>query len=517
MQFLFADHTLDTDRRELRRGSKPIAVEPQVFDLLLYLMQNRDRVVTKDDLIASVWGGRIVSDSTLTSRINAARRAVGDSGGDQKLIRTVARKGVRFVGAVREGPDAAPAVATEPQRPPLALPDRPSIAVLPFVNMSESADQDYFIDGMVEDVITGLSRIKWLFVIARNSSFCYRGKTIDLRQVGRELGVRYVLEGSARKAGNRVRISVQLVEAETRLNLWVGKYDRLLDDVFDLQDELAMSVVGAIEPALRRAEIDNVKRKRPESLDAYDFVLRAMAYVRSRLAADAAAAIPLLENALELEPGYPAAHAFLALCHHAKFHRGGMRPEDRAAAIFHARACANDATDDATALGISGFVISLDEQDHATAYRLFDRALNLSSNDIFTLWFSANALAFRAEAETAIERAQRALQLSPFDPLNFLAYNALATSYLVGRRVGEAHEASRRSLELNGRFSVSHSNLVASLVGLGRLEDARLAGKRLLEFDPTFSIRRFAMTFGTEPKVFAFFADAWRKAGIPEG
>ncbi|MEA2909695.1 MAG: hypothetical protein QOJ15_1776, partial [Bradyrhizobium sp.] len=212
MQFLFADHTLDTDRRELRRGSERIAVEPQVFDLLVYLVRNRDRVVSKDDLIASVWAGRSVSDSTLTSRINAARKAVGDSGENQTLIRTIQRKGLRFVAEIREQPDggepvhpaASPAGVHEPQRPALPLPDRPAIAVLPFVNMSGEPEQEYFSDGISEDIITALSKLRWFFVIARNSSFVYKGKAVHLKQVAEELGVRYVLEGSVRKGGDRV-------------------------------------------------------------------------------------------------------------------------------------------------------------------------------------------------------------------------------------------------------------------------------------------------------------------------
>ena len=197
MRFLFGDQVLDTARRELSRGGEQIAVEPQVFDLLVYLLQNRERVVSKHDLLASVWGGRIVSDATLDSRIRAARRAVGDSGTAQTLIRTFARKGVRFVGEAREAKPAAraPEMTAEPRPPELALPDRPLIAVLPFVNLSGDPEQEYFVDGMVEEIITALSRIRWLCVLARNSSFTYKGQIIDVKQVGRELGVRYVLEG----------------------------------------------------------------------------------------------------------------------------------------------------------------------------------------------------------------------------------------------------------------------------------------------------------------------------------
>jgi TolB-like protein len=211
--YLFADFALDTERRELRCKHDLVSIEPQVFDLLTYLIDNRKRVVSKDDLIAAVWEGRIVSDATLDSRVNAARRAIGDSGGLQRLIKTLPRKGIRFVGAVREEekpaePALAPRTAEGVEHPPrvaLSLPERPSIAVLPFVNMSRDPEQEYFVDGMAEEIITALARCSWLFVIARNSSFTYKNKVVDVRQIGRELGVRYVLEGSVRRVGDRLR------------------------------------------------------------------------------------------------------------------------------------------------------------------------------------------------------------------------------------------------------------------------------------------------------------------------
>ena len=230
VRFAFDDHLLDPDRRELTRGSEPVAVGPQVFDLLMYLVRNRSQVVSKDDLIDAVWGGRIVSESTLTSHINALRKAIGDSGEEQRLIRTIARKGYRFVGDVREV-DALESARTRRRRssrmaPALTLPDRPSIAVLPFLNLSGDPEQDYFVDGVVEDIIAALSRMSWLFVIARNSSFTYKGRAVDVKQVGRELGVRYILEGSLRQAANRVRITGQLVDATTGHQSLVGALRR---------------------------------------------------------------------------------------------------------------------------------------------------------------------------------------------------------------------------------------------------------------------------------------------------
>jgi TolB-like protein len=229
--FLFENCALDTDRRELRHGAVAVPVEPQVFDLLAYLIKNRDRVVSKDDLVAAIWGGRIVAESTLTSRINTARCAIGDSGAEQRLIKTLARKGVRFVGAVRE--EAEPAevtamgavdAAAQKAKPETSLADKPSIAVLPFANLSGDPQQDYFSDGITEDIITELSRFSELLVISRNSSFQYKGKAVDIRQVGRELGARYILEGSVRRSSDRVRITAQLIDAMTGAHRWAERY-----------------------------------------------------------------------------------------------------------------------------------------------------------------------------------------------------------------------------------------------------------------------------------------------------
>jgi TolB-like protein len=271
----FEAYVLDTALRELRRGSALVSLEPQVFDLLEFLIRNRQRVVTKDDLIAAIWKGRTVSESALSNRINAARSAVGDNGEDQRLIRTVVRKGIRFVGDIRERPEPNVAAAEQPRYPP--LPEKPSIAVLPFQNLSGDPEQEFFADGTVEDIITALSRFSSLFVIARNSSFVYKGRAVDIKQAGRELGVRYVLEGSIRKATSQVRITGQLIDAANGAHLWADRFDGDLQDIFDLQDQITASVVGAIVPNVERAEFERVKRKPTESLDAYECFLRGMA------------------------------------------------------------------------------------------------------------------------------------------------------------------------------------------------------------------------------------------------
>ena len=254
MIYRFEDFSLDGDRRELRRGGEIVAVDPQVFDVLEFLIINRERVVSNDDLIQAVWQGRIVSDGTVSSRIYAVRQALGDSGAHQRLIRTLPRKGYRFAGYIHPASDngkTGDLAVLEQSGAPTALSNRPSIAVLPFQNMSDDPEQEYFVDGLVEEIITGLSRSKALFVIARNSSFTYKGRAIDVRQVGRELGVRYVLEGSVRKAGNRLRIIGQLVESANGAHLWADRFDGDLADIFELQDQITAQVIGAIAPRAR--------------------------------------------------------------------------------------------------------------------------------------------------------------------------------------------------------------------------------------------------------------------------
>src|SRR3954462_4234555 len=308
VKFNFDNHILDTDRRELRRGADLVAMQPQVFDLLVHLLKHRDRVVRRDDLIALVWGGRVVSDSTLDSRINAARNAVGDNGKEQKLIRTIPRKGLRFVGAV-SGPSGCdlPAAAPPPEtagQPAPALPDRPAIAVLPFDNMSGDQEQEYFSDGISEDIITALSKSRWFFVIARNSSFTYKGRPVHMKQVSAELGVRYVVEGSVRKNGDRVRITAQLNDTAPGSHIWAEHYDRDLVDVFAVQDEITDAIITAIEPQIYAAENFRSRRKPPNSVDAWDLVMRALSHHWRVTRTDSLAAQALLERAIAIDPNY---------------------------------------------------------------------------------------------------------------------------------------------------------------------------------------------------------------------
>jgi TolB-like protein len=520
LRYIFEDFQLDADRRELRRGRDAVSVAPQVFDLLDYLIRNRERVVSKDDLIAAVWDGRIVSDAAVTTRINAARRAIGDSGEEQRLIKTLPRKGFRFVAVVREEPATAPATVAatlvEAPRPDLALPDKASIAVLPFSNMSDDPSQEYFADGMAEEIITALSRCSWLFTIARNSSFTYKGKNVDVRQVGRELGVRYVLEGSVRKAGHSVRIACQLLEAASGRHLWAERYERALDDIFALQDDITLSVIGAIQPTMRDLEIERVKRKRLESLDAYDFVLRAMPYVTEiPMPEQALKAMPLLEKALALEPDYARAHGFLALCNEILYMRAGFNEENRIAGIRHAHAAIAHGRDDATALAVGAFVTAVLGHDRVTAFTALKRAIALEPFSAVALGFGSAVASWADEAERVIEWAERAIRLNPYGQLVHLCYAALALAHFSRGRYEESAAAARRAVQATPDFSVYQVLLAAPLAKLGRTEEARTVAGRVLELEASFSSERFCTAFGAAPELALKLSNACREAGLP--
>jgi adenylate cyclase len=393
---------------------------------------------------------------------------------------------------------------------------RPSIAVLPFQNMSGDPEQEYFADGMVDEIITGLSRIKWLLVVSRNSTFIYKSKPAPIKEVADRLRVRYVLEGGVRKSGNRVRITAQLIDAETDTHIWAEQYDRLLEDVFALQDEISMCVVGAIEPSVRKAEIDRIKRQRPNSFDAYDFLLRSQQFVFAGMPKEAAKAIPLLEEALKLEPEYSAAHAYLSWCFHSRYGRGGLREEDRLAAIQHARAAIAFGSDDATALAIAALVLAYDGHETDMALKVFDQALELSNCNIFVLCWNAAILAWIGKTDLAIKRAQLALRLGPFDSMRWRANHALAVAYFHAERYAEAAEAARSVIDANPVYSLPRAFLVAALVRLGRIPEAKAMAETVLECDPSFTIRGTALYAELEPTVFRPMADAWCEAGLPE-
>jgi adenylate cyclase len=423
------------------------------------------------------------------------------------------RNMVEPVSAYRVVLDAAPLDLTPT---PLPLPRKPSIAVLPFQNMSGDPEQEYFADGVVEEIITALSRLRWLFVIARNSSFVYKGKAVDIRQVAKELGVHYVLEGSIRKSGNRLRLTGQLVDGGTGAHVWADKFEGALEDVFDLQDRMTESVVGVIEPSIRLAEIERARQKRPDKLDAYDLFLRALPHAVANTPADVDQALLLLDEALRLDPNYAVAHAYAAWCHQQRF-RDGLLPDDRSAVLRHAEAAIRTGRDEPQALSIAAFARGHITHDFAGSIALLDEALAMNGNSAITLRFNAIMHAYNGQYDRAIELAAMALRLSPIDPMNYLPYLAMSVACYSTDRFADASRYATSAIQANPGFNLLHVFLVASNVKLGRLDIARAAAERLLGIAPAFTIGTFERIGYIRRPLVDEVANALRTAGLPDG
>jgi TolB-like protein len=525
LPFLFEDYCLDADRRELKRGSELIATGPKVFDLLLFLVQNREQVVTRDDLLHSVWGGRIVSESTLTSHINAVRKAIGDTGKEQRLIRTVSRRGLRFVGKIAEQelpasiPVVAVGIADDKLAPVLALPDSPSIAVLPFRNLGGNVEQEYFADGIVEEIITALSRIRWLFVIAHSSSFTYKGRRVDEKQVGRELGVRYVVEGSVRQFENRVRITGQLVDASTGIHIWADRFEGRLDDIFELQDQIATSVVGAIASQLERAEIERARRKPTGNLSAYDNYLRAMPHLHRGTRGAIDEALPLFYKAIELDREFASAHAMAAWCHFWRKINGWMtdRPQEIAEGVRLAHLAVELGKDDAVALTRGGHALAHLAGEVDSGIALIDKALMLNPN-LAAAWYLGGFLrTLRGDPDGSIDFLTRAMRFSPLDPEMFRMQAGMALSHLFAGRFDEASFWAEQSFRAAPSFLAAVAVVAASHAIAGRKEQARTAVEHLQKLDPTFRISGLENWLPIrQPEHLARFVTGLRKAGLPE-
>ncbi len=490
MRYQFDDCVLDTVRRELRRGADLVAVEPQVFDLLEFVIRARERVVSRDDLLAAVWRGRIVSEATLSSRVNSARAVIGDNGHEQRLIRTLPRKGVRFVGAVREAPD----IGLEAAARTVPGLEGPAIAVLPFTNMSSDPEQEFFADGMAEEIITALSRCSGLLVIARNSSFTYKHQPVDVRRVGRELGVGYVLEGSVRRAGERLRISGQLVDAASGAQLWADRFDGVLGDVFELQDRVTECVVAAIEPALLLAEIERQRRGRPDRLDAYDLLLRASALAHEFTADSMAAALACLDGALAIDPAYAAAAAAAAYCH-AQRHFQGWAPRGGAhgaEALRLAWRAVELAPNDAQVLWMAAFAVwNMAPQGREAAINLFERSLTINPNSAAALTLAGWVETMRGNLGAGRGMIERARRLSPRDPQGWLASGAMAIAAVVDGNYAEAIAWAEQALAQNRRFAVALRVLAVALVKAGQADRAAEVVQELLAIEPGLTVAGF--------------------------
>ena len=499
--FRFANFEIDVARHELRHGGEVISIEPQVFDLLVHLVRNRNRIVSREELIDTVWKGRVISEATLSSRVSAARRAIGDNGDDQLFVRTHHKRGFRFVGEVQDAyksftQDRRPVVTAPESRardnvvaPVLTLPDKPSIAVLPFQNRSGDSIQEYFADGLTEDIITGLSRQRWFFVIARNSSFAFKDEPVDVRKVASELGVHYVLEGSVRKASSRVRVTAQLIDANKGVNLWADRYDRDLANIFELQDEITNRVIDSVGSQIIVAEAARVQRKPPQNIEAWDLVMRALPHMWRMSVEEQRLAQECLRQAITLDPEYAHAHALLGWTYLCMFNLDARMP-------------IGEFTDKALESGERA--VALDDQDHwghfvlglahsrrrrpESAVMHLSKSVDLNPN--FALGHAGLGYAYACgeQPERGLRSLEQAQRLSPCDP--FLTIYAPIVRYMALFALGQYEEtvAVCRSLTaLHPHHAGAWRLMTVSLGLLGKIDEAGEALSRTLALQPDLS------------------------------
>jgi len=409
--------------------------------------------------------------------------------------------------------------AALPVRARLPLPDKPSLAVLPFQNLTGDAEQEYFVDGMVEEITTAIARLPWLFVIARNSAFTYKGKPVDVKQVAQELGVRYVLEGSVRKAGSRVRITGQLIDTATGAHIWADRFDGALDDIFDLQDQVASNVAGAIEPKLRQAEIERASRKLTANLSAYDLYLRALAQSYRYTDEGVAEAVGLARQALAIDPSYAPAAALVGWCRMLQRVQGwgALSHEDIGEACRLARQAIEAERDDADTIWPAAWTLFLLAGEAAMAAAALDRTLALNPNAAHAWMARGNIHAARNQPEAAIEAIECARRLSPFDPYTFLYAFSIAIAHLAARRFEQAIEWADRALHGQARFVGAMRVKVVANAHLGHLDEARAELSRVLAIDPKLTIAGYrAYAHFHAPEVLELLITGLRLAGLPE-
>jgi TolB-like protein len=508
----FGEFRLSASTRELYRNGERVALKGRAVDILFALAAANGELVTKDALMERVWSGRVVEDNNIQVHVSALRKALRNSETGETLIVTEQGRGYRLIGIERPGGSGTSAVSG-----PLP-PDKPSIAILPFQNMTGDPEQDYFADGIAEEITTSLSRFRSLFVIARNSSFTYKGRAIDVKQVGLELGVRYLLEGSVRKSARQVRITCQLIDAATVSHLWADRFDGLLDDIFELQDQLTARVVGALAPRLQEAEIKRARRKPTENLDAYDCYLRALASThQSKDRLDEA--LSLTERASELDPHFAAPHGLAAFCYVHRNANGWMidRAQEAAEAARRARRAAELDNEDAVALAFAAYALSNLAHEVDEAMVLADRALVLNGNLAFAWLASGFVRCYReGEHETAIEHVARAMRLSPVDSHMYAMQAVMALAHYVAGKHDEAVTWAERALAAYP-IAATMRIAAASHVFAGRLEEARKMIARARDLDPGTRLSDVKDRTGPRSATYlARYLGALRKAGLPE-
>ena len=512
----FGDYRFDSGAGRLWRGDAEVKLTPRVLGLLALLAERPTEIVTKQELIDRLWDGKAVGDDALTACVQKLRRALDDDPRNPRFVETRHRRGYRLIVPTAVASSGEPVTESAPA---LALQDRPSIAVLPFRNLSGHDGQQYFIDGLGEDIIDALSRIRWLFVIARNSSFTFRDGDVDVKRVGQQLGVRYVLEGSVRKSRDRIRITGQLVEAATRVHLWSEHFEGGIEDVFELQDQMTSRIVGSLMPRLDRAEIERALHKPTQRLDAYDLVLRGRASLHSMTKPAVEDALALFLRAIELDPKSAVAHARAAVCYAVR--RGGRWGVITPADIDEANRLARRAwmldQNDAIAVGTAGFALALGVRELESGAAYLDHAIALNPNAAIVWGWSGWINVWSGRSNRAIEHFQRAMRLSPLDR-GFAGWEtAVAHAHYMAGRYEEASVWAERGLR---RPPDTHEGLriaAAAAAMAGRLADAGKLCARLRTFDPRLSLSNLGDVMGPyrDPKHPALYAEGLRRAGLP--
>ena len=511
----FGPFRLDTSAEILFRGADPMPVGRRAVAVLRALLERPGVPVSKDALMQAAWPGLAVEEGNLTVQIAALGHVLGQEPGADRWIETLPRRGYRFVGSVVASNEAVLSTPAKARRAPL-LSDRPSIAVLPFQNLSGDPGQEYFADGMVEDIITALSRMRWLFVSARGSSFTYKGRAPDVKQVARELGVRYVLQGSVRKAANRVRISGQLIDGATGTHLWADRFEGALEDIFDMQDQVTASVVGALGPKLEQAEIERARIKPTENLNAYDLYLRALPSYYALTGTDEA--LQLLRQAINLDPNFNLAKARAAHCIVTRDNQGVSQTKSETdEGIRLARDALYAGRDDPSVLELAGWALSYLANDLEATFAALDRALVLNVNSFQALRVSGRVRLFSGEPRTAIEHLTRAIRFSPLDPLMTYNFTGLGVAHMMTGDYEKAVKFGRQAVRELPRNVWAHRIIAASLALLGRTDEAAQAMRALFAVAPNFTMsqmRRFI------PYRDAEFVERYlwglREAGLPE-
>lgn len=511
MIYQFGTLTLDTNLYRLSRDGEPIDVEPQVFDLLVRLVENRDRVIPRNELLDTLWKGQVVSDSALSARLKSVRKAVGDSGHRQSMIKTIHGRGYQFIAEVEE---LSSGDAKLGDGGSLSLPDKPSIAVLPFQNLSNDPEQEYFGDGITEDIIAALSKIPDLLVVARSSTMAYKRNAIDVNEIGREQGVRHVLKGSIRKSSNRIRVTAQLIDTSTGHHQWAERYDRKIDDIFDVQDEITKQVTTELQVQLTRGEEARAVARETSDIVAWGNVVRAYSLSDGHIKEHNAEAQRLAEEAVHLDPTYAVAWVTLGWTHWEDALWGWG--ESQEVSMKKAQDCVGRAleinSEHSDALALLG-TICLTNKDAKKAIELCTRAVELSPNHANNVAFEAMARIFGAEPKKGLTVMKRAIRLSPIYPTWYLMMVG-AAHHILGAQ-DKAIEIFRECMAQEPESSVHRIWLVSSLIDIGKNEEASTIVAEILEIDPDFTVNSWVDGFSVDEHLTNLLVTNLVKAGLP--